>query len=660
MATERDSENPVIGPNPYLNRVAIKDPSQFFGRTREVSKIFSRLGASRPQSLSIVGDRRIGKSSLLYYISNKEIRSKFLDRPESYIFAFIDLQQRRNLTLNEFFNELITLIGREIQDNGPARPGSGFDLVRSLLERFRAEGKKLIVLFDEFDAISTNQAFDLEFYSFLRSLANNYDVAYVTSSARDLHDLCRSQLIADSPFFNIFTNVFLRPFSRLQAMDLITKPSAAAGLTLEGYARRIMELGGYFPYFLQIACSAFFDYLTDNEGRANQEEIEAAFLDEAKGQFRFIWDHVSERSRRCIRDFIAHGQVSKEQEHVYQELRRAGFFIEDDRGTRVFSTLFSSVVSRPKIVTAELEAAALAETTTMEDEEKTTIMPPLIEPAGYIGRFNILRSLGSGGMGEIFEGLDTRLHRTVAIKVLAAKYVEDDAMKQRFLREARMASQLNHQNIATIYEIGEAAGNPFIVMEYVEGQTLADRLSSGQLGISCVIDIGKQAADALAEAHEHGVVHRDIKSANIMITPKGKVKILDFGLARPSPLTEKFRMGLSGKQERLTESGILLGTVNYMSPEQASGSSEVSHLSDIFSLGVVLYEATTGYLPFEGDTYFQTIEAINKHEPPPITNYRSDTPPELVSVIGRMLAKSPAERYQSATEVLFDLEKVVI
>jgi AAA+ ATPase superfamily predicted ATPase len=200
--------------NPYLNRVAIKDPKQFFGRTKEVAKIFSRIGASRPQSISVVGERRIGKSSLLYFINNPEVRASFVDRPESYAFAFIDLQQKRRLTLTEFFKELFTLLAKETGDSSLTSLDPAFDTLRDVLENFRRDGRKLVVLFDEFDAITANRAFDLEFYSFLRSVANNYDVAYVTSSARDLQELCHTQLIADSPFFNIFTNVFLRAFTR--------------------------------------------------------------------------------------------------------------------------------------------------------------------------------------------------------------------------------------------------------------------------------------------------------------------------------------------------------------------------------------------------------------------------------------------------------------
>jgi tRNA A-37 threonylcarbamoyl transferase component Bud32 len=597
-----------------------------------------------------VGERRIGKSSLLYYINDPQVRSRYLDRTESYTFAFIDLQQKRRLTLTEFFKELLALVAKETGDDSVARLDPAFDSVRTMLENFRREGRKLIVLFDEFDAITTNRAFDLEFYSFLRSVANNYDVAYVTSSARDLQELCHTQLIADSPFFNIFTNVFLRSFTRKEATELITRPSSEAGLPLEGYSRRIMEIAGHFPYFLQIACSAYFDYLLENGRRLDREEVEATFLDEAKGQFRFIWDHMSDSSRRAVRDFIEHGRVEKEQEHTYEDLKRAGYFIEDDRGPRIFSSLFQTVISRPRIITTELKETDRAAMAVHDGKTEKVIAPPLLEPEGHIGRFDIRRSLGAGGMGEIFEAYDTNLHRAVAIKVLASKYVEDETMKQRFLREARMASKLNHPNIATIFEIGEAAGNPYIVMEYVEGETLSDRLGDGPLDFKTVVDIGAQAADALAEAHEQGVVHRDIKSSNIMTTGRGKVKVLDFGLAKPLPLTDP---DLS--RSRLTESGVLLGTINYMSPEQATGRGEVTALSDIFSLGVVLYEVTTGRLPFDGDTYFQTIEMINKRVPTPIRRLRKDAPDALVRVIDRMLKKNPSDRYQSAAEVARDL-----
>ena len=593
-----------------------------------------------------------------------------MDRPETYAFVLIDLQQRRRLSLKDFLKELFSGMAAETGDASLAQLEPALDSLRATLDRFRAEGRKLVIVFDEFEAITANRAFDLDFYSFLRSIANNYDVAYITSSGRDLQDLCRTQLIADSPFFNIFTNVFLRAFTRQAALDLIAGPSAEAGLPLAGYSRRILEIAGHFPYFLQIACSAYFDHLLENDGKLDREEVEATFLDEAKGQFRFMWDHLADGYRRCIRDFVADGKVDKEHEHLYEDLKRQGYFIEDDRGPRIFSSLFASVISRPRIITTELRETDRAVMAIHEGRTEKVVAPPLIEPKGYIARFTIKRSLGSGGMGEIFEAQDTDLQRTVAIKVLASRYVEDGSMKRRFLREARMASKLNHPNIATIYEIGEAAGNPYIVMEYVQGETLAERLSAGPLDVNSIVEIGQQIADALAEAHERSVVHRDIKSANIMITERGRVKVLDFGLAKPLRHGERSRRrarnspgsktssGSRPQDEHLTESGILLGTVSYMSPEQASGNGEVTHLSDLFSLGVVLYEATTGRLPFDGDTYFQTIEAITRRAAPSIKRSRRDAPAPLIAIIERLLKKAPAERYQSAATVAEDLGQV--
>jgi serine/threonine-protein kinase len=213
-------------------------------------------------------------------------------------------------------------------------------------------------------------------------------------------ELCHTQLIADSPFFNIFTNVFLRALTRAEALQLITRPSAEAGAPLEGYARRILEIAGYFPYFLQIACSAYFDHLLENDGKLDREEVEATFLDEAKGQFRFIWDHLNDSFRGAVRESVENGRVEKEHEHIYEDLKRAGFFIQDDRGPRIFSTLFSSVISRPRIITTELRETDRAAMAVHDGKTEKVAAPPLIEPHGHIGRFEIRRTLGAGGMGR--------------------------------------------------------------------------------------------------------------------------------------------------------------------------------------------------------------------------------------------------------------------
>jgi serine/threonine-protein kinase len=194
-------------------------------------------------------------------------------------------------------------------------------------------------------------------------------------------------------------------------------------------------------------------------------------------------------------------------------------------------------------------------------------------------------------------------------------------------------------------------------MEYVEGTTLAETLQKeGAFPIAKVVEIGSQVASALEEAHDKGVVHRDIKSGNIIRTTRGGIKILDFGLAKPSPLATKMRQKVSD----LTEPGVLIGTITYMSPEQASGEGEVSHLSDIFSLGIVLYELTAGKLPFDGETYFQIIEKITRQAPIPPGELRPDAPPALLHVIERAMARRPEDRYQTARELERDLLNVQV
>jgi tRNA A-37 threonylcarbamoyl transferase component Bud32 len=637
--------------NPYFNRVAIQDPRQFFGRKREIAKIFSRIGASRPQSIAVVGDRRVGKSSLLSQIYNPSVRDQFLDKPELTAFLFIDLQQRRHISLDEFFHDLFAQMGEALGSEYVDGLTPSFDAMRKVLNRLRASGKRLIILFDEFDAVTTNRRFDLDFYSFLRAVANNYDVAYVTSSSRDLQELCHTAMIADSPFFNIFTNVYLRAFSPAEARDLIAGPSAAAGVPLEPYVREVVDLGGYLPFFLQIACASYFDALVEGAAAENRlrQTVEELFLDEARGHFRFIWEHFDADARDVVRTLVSGGLIDAQKSHVFEDLRRSGYVTDGPRGPRVFSSLFVDAIARPRGVPGRIEVDVPPTDKIDVDQpvvrtSRTADLSPLLLENSRVGRFEIRERLGGGGMGDVYRAYDTELTRTVAIKVLAKKYASDPLSKRRFLREAQMASILNHPGIATIYEIGELSGVPYIVMEYVEGDTLAERLADrGSLPIREIVDIGCQIASAMDEAHEKGVIHRDVKTGNIVLTPRGGVKILDFGLAKPSPLAEKMRE----RVEDLTEPGVLIGTITYMSPEQASGQGEVTHLSDIFSLGIVLYEMTTGRLPFDGKTFYQIIAKITAAAPDSIQSIRPDAPRALCEVIEHAMAKSPDDRYQS-------------
>jgi tetratricopeptide (TPR) repeat protein len=273
-----------------------------------------------------------------------------------------------------------------------------------------------------------------------------------------------------------------------------------------------------------------------------------------------------------------------------------------------------------------------------------------------LSHYQIIRKLGAGGMGEVFLAQDTRLERKVAIKILPAKSSADDHARKRLIREAKAAATLDHPNICTIHEVNEEGDHPFIVMQYIEGETLWSKVKDNPLAPAEVVNIGIQAAEALAEAHAHGIIHRDIKSQNVIITPRGQVKVLDFGLAKQ--LQNEQAIDKEAKTEtQLTEQGQILGTVGYMSPEQLRGGT-IDARSDVFSLGVTLYESATGKPAFSGNSKIEISAQVLHVEPPKPSQIVPAIPPGLEEIILRAMAKDIEARYQSANAMLEDLRKL--
>src|SRR2546423_8242404 len=271
-----------------------------------------------------------------------------------------------------------------------------------------------------------------------------------------------------------------------------------------------------------------------------------------------------------------------------------------------------------------------------------------------IGHYRIEALLGVGGMGEVYLARDERLGRKVALKLLPERLMVDETQLSRFKTEARSASALNHPNILTVYEIGAEGNRQFIATEFIEGMTLRASLACGRMNLYAALEIAVQVASALAAAHESGVVHRDIKPENIMLRPDGYAKVLDFGIAKLTeqhPGSDSHEIGTTTLQ---TQRGLLLGTAHYMSPEQARGQT-VDGRSDIWGLGVVLYEMVGGVPPFSGATPSDCIAAILKTEPPPLSGVLSDVPVKLQSIVQKALRKDREERYQTINEMLTDL-----
>lgn len=265
-----------------------------------------------------------------------------------------------------------------------------------------------------------------------------------------------------------------------------------------------------------------------------------------------------------------------------------------------------------------------------------------------LGHYRVLSAIGTGGMGEVYLADDTRLGRKVALKLLLSQYTQDQNRLRRFKQEARAASSLNHPNILTIYEIGEVNDTQFIATEFIQGETLRDRSERSRLGIKETLEVAIQIASALYTAHQAGIVHRDIKPENIMVRRDGYVKVLDFGLAK---LTENRITDSEVPTLVNTAAGIVMGTASYMSPEQARGLA-VDARTDIWSLGVVIYEMIAGRTPFEGETATDTIVSILQKEPPPLADHVAESPAEAERIVRKCLSKNRDERYASAQELL--------
>jgi len=275
-----------------------------------------------------------------------------------------------------------------------------------------------------------------------------------------------------------------------------------------------------------------------------------------------------------------------------------------------------------------------------------------------LGPHEILASIGAGGMGEVYQARDTRLDRSVAIKVLPAEFSRNASLKARFEREAKTISALNHPNICTLHDIGHEDGVDYLVMEYIEGETLAERIrKSGAIPVEQVLRYGVQIAAALDAAHRQGIVHRDLKPGNVMLTKSG-AKLLDFGLAKESAFRNVVQSGMTDmrtEQKALTAEGTMVGTFQYMAPEQLEGA-DVDARTDIFALGTLLYEMTTGVRAFDGKTKTSIIAAIVTAQPAPLSSVQPMTPPALEHVIRRCLAKDPDDRWQSAADIASELQ----
>ncbi|HJZ13472.1 MAG TPA: serine/threonine-protein kinase, partial [Acidobacteriota bacterium] len=330
---------------------------------------------------------------------------------------------------------------------------------------------------------------------------------------------------------------------------------------------------------------------------------------------------------------------------------RQKFIIEACGIDKVLLAEVTSLLSSHDSAEGFMESPAVARVADMIEVESKKL-----EAGKCFGHYEIIKQIGEGGMGEVYLAKDKKLDRKVAIKILNEEFSQDESNLQRFVSEAKAASALNHPNILTIYEFGEAEDARFIVSEYIEGKTLREIIRESRLRLPEILDISTQTTGALSAAHKAHLVHRDIKPENIMIRPDGYVKVLDFGLAKLVQQKNKPILSLEEPTVRrdLTAKGVIVGTVNYMSPEQAKGE-RVDERTDTFSIGVLVYEMLAGKPPFESGNAIETIASMLNKEPVPLSR---QTPPEIERIINKALRKDRDERYETAKDLLIDLKDV--
>src|SRR5438128_3486363 len=280
-----------------------------------------------------------------------------------------------------------------------------------------------------------------------------------------------------------------------------------------------------------------------------------------------------------------------------------------------------------------------------------------IKPGTRVGRYEIRSQVGAGGMGEVYRARDEKLNRDVAIKVLPATLSQDGDRLRRFEQEAQAAGALNHPNILAVYDVGMHDDSPYIVSELLEGEELREQLDGGPLPQRKALDYAQQIAQGLAAAHERGITHRDLKPENLFVTTDGRVKILDFGLAKLRPLRSDLVSSEIDTRKQITDPGTVIGTVGYMSPEQVRGH-EADHRSDIFSFGSILYEMLAGQRAFRRETMAETMTAILKEEPPELIETNAKISQPLEKIVRRCLEKKPERRFHSASDLAFAIESL--
>ncbi|MCP5095841.1 MAG: protein kinase [Chloroflexi bacterium] len=621
--------------NPYISRGPVRSAELFWGRIHELNEIAAFLNGN--QSVSIVGPRKIGKTSLLFHLM-RETTWVSIGITDENLFVYLDCEVLGEGTHSEIFGQFAMEMGMALEDRGlPPEPTVAKATEKptrlsfeTAVRKLNRRGLRIILILDEFERLSLNPNLNINFFNALRSVAGRYQLVFLTASARPLIQLTysgKSQEILSSPFFNIFAQLFLGLMPRDEAMTLITEPARGVErpFTPETIFTLHKFLGGH-PFALQVGCFHTFEKPNDFI-RAKERTVR-----ELKAHFEYYWRNLSSLEQDALRGLEEINAQSVEKTTVtgvLRDLRQKCLLKLENGHYRYTSQAWADFVANQEEQPAPNHFVSGLFT-------GTTITPYII---GEL--------LGQGGMSKVYKGQHTRLKREVAIKVLPVEFANEQDFRSRFEREAQAVASLRHANIVQVYDFGDFDGTYYMVMEYIDGQDLmAHLMEHKMLTIAQAFPIMKDVAAALDFAHERGIVHRDVKPSNIMLQ-KGKNGVMphrtyltDFGIAK-----------IRSSSTISSRTGGMLGTLNYMSPEQIQGTATVNHRTDIYALGVVLFRMLTGLLPFESSSPGAILMA-HLHQPvPDPCRINRDIPIAVGKAIQIALAKDPVERFQTAGEL---------
>jgi len=644
----------TVHDNPFFNRHRITDPAFFCGRAREVEALYSAI-ATR-QCRAVVGERKLGKSSLLTHLSCPAALRRHGFDPDAYLLLYLDLEGMANISYDEFWPELLDRLElalpatqvdlRALTQQTAVQPEVRFMQVRRLLRRVERAGLTVVILLDEFESLAANAHFGPGFYGELRSLAGELGVVYITASKRGLYDLTYQRADAlSSPFFNIFSEETLGLLPLAEAAALLRTLSAlpAGEAFTPEQIEYLLELAGPHPFFLQAAGWHLFNARRmDLAAGEALRQVARRFATEAEDHFRYWQQQLAPPEQALLQHLdtaVANSTILK------QLVAKALLRRRVDGGWQPFSRAFADFLARTDPLQKPLREPAPGENAHSETGDLT---------GATLGNYRVLSPVGRGGMAVVYKGYQPALDRYVAIKVMGHAVAEDKTFLERFQREAAAVARLRHQNLVQMLDFGVQGDLSYMVMEYIDGETLKERLTrvhaqGARLPLPEVARIIGDMAAALDYAHAYGIVHRDVKPANIMLRREERLAQLTGAIPFTAVLTD-FGVARMLEGVQLTGDGAAIGTPDYMAPEQAQGQPATA-AADIYALGVVLYEMLTGALPFTADSPLAVLLKHMQSQPPRLRSVAPELPPDLEFVLMRALAKAPTARFATAGEL---------